>query len=150
MPCNEKFCTCWAFPKPLYHEEPIRVLLGIPCGVKPGTNVRTWLIDGAVRHMALGLTTRQLFAERCRTGLPAMSTEQSHRTGPKALAPWVPHPVTPTGEGSNWVQNWVVDIRINRVLVLARSHTDFKAELLFTVMGEKPHSSLGDSFIFVF
>ena len=59
---------------------------------EPQTHVRTWLIDGALRHMALGLATRQLFVDWYGKGLPAMSTEQNHRTGPKALGPWVPTP----------------------------------------------------------
>ena len=98
MPCNERACICWAFHKPLSHKECISILLGMSGGVKPGIHVRTWAIDGAVWHMALGLATRQLLADRCGKGLSAMSTEQRHRTGPKALALWVPLRVTPSGE----------------------------------------------------
>jgi hypothetical protein len=79
---------------------------------EPETHVRTWLIDGALRHMALGLATRQLFVDWYGKGLPAMSTEQNHRTGPKALGPWVPTPCN-TNCGCNWIQYWVVYVRIN-------------------------------------
>ena len=104
MPCNERACICWAFHKPLSHKECISILLGMSGGVKPGTHVRTWLIDGAVRHTALGLAKRQLLADRCGKVLPATftvpscGTGQSHRTGPKALAPWVLLHVRPRGE----------------------------------------------------
>ena len=98
MPCNERACPRWAFHKPLHPEEPICILLGMPGGVKPGIHVSMWLIDGALRHVVLGLATRQLFADRCGTVLPVMSSEQSHRTGPKALAPWVLLHVRPRGK----------------------------------------------------
>ena len=78
-------------------------------------DVKIWLIDGAVRHMALRQTTEQLFGDWCEKGLTAMSTEKSHRTDPKALGPWVPTPCT-TQWGSNCVQKWVVDIRITWIL----------------------------------
>ena len=68
------------------------------------------LVD--LRHMALGLATGQLFGDWCGKGLPAMSMEQSHMTGPKVVGPWVPTGCY-TQWGSNWIQNWVVDIRIN-------------------------------------
>ena len=85
---NEKACTCWAFHEPLHHEEPI-YSCEYTCWCEPGTYVRMRLIDGAVRHMALRLATEQLFGDWCGNRLPAMSTEKSHRTGPKALEPWV-------------------------------------------------------------
>ena len=66
---------------------------------------------------AHGLETghRQLFGDWCGKRLPAMSTEKSHRTDPKALGPWVPTPCT-TQWGSTCVQKWVVDIRITWIL----------------------------------
>ena len=79
---NEKDCTCWAFHEPLHHEESI-YSSGYVCWCEPGTYVRMRLIDGAVRHMALRLATEQLFGDWCGKGLPAMSTEKSHRKDPK-------------------------------------------------------------------
>ena len=111
---NEKACTCWAFHEPLHHEEPI-YSCGYVCWCEPGTYVRIWLIDGAVRHMALRLATEQLFGDWCGKGLPAMSNEKCHRTDPKALGPRVPTPCN-TQWGSNCVQNWVGNIRITWIL----------------------------------
>ena len=77
-------------------------------GVKPGTHVRTWAIDGAVWHMALGLATRQLLADRCGKGLPAISSEQRHRTGPKTVAPWVPLHVLSCGEVTGFRTGYLI------------------------------------------
>ena len=115
---NEKACTCWAFHEPLHHEEPI-YSCEYTCWCEPGTYVRIWIIDGAVRHMTLRQATEQLFGDWCGKRLPAMSTEKSHRTDPKALRPWVPTPCN-IHWWSNWVQNWVVDIRITWILFWPR------------------------------
>jgi hypothetical protein len=60
----------------------------------------------------LGLATGQLFGDWCGKGLSAMSMEQSHMTCPKVVGPWVPTQCN-TKWGSNWIWNWVIDIRIN-------------------------------------
>ena len=68
---------------------------------------------------AHGLETGHRTTIWCGKGLPAMSTEKSHRTDPKALGPRVPTPCN-TQWGSNCVQNWVVDIRITWILFWPR------------------------------
>jgi hypothetical protein len=109
---NEKDCLCWSFHIYIHSS-------GYAWWCEPGTYVRIWIIDGAVRHMTLRQATEQLFGDWCGKRLPAMSTEKSHRTDTKALRPWVPTPCN-IHWWSNWVQNWVVDIRITWILFWPR------------------------------